>query len=207
METGGTGPEEVPTTRESAPGEPTTESGSRGIPTEESGREGVPTTTESEQEKVRMTPFLPMAQQAVGSTLQKGVPTSAEKQEGTLASPMPGQEGIFITMPEREGIPPTETPEQEEISRSTLPGQKGVPVSTMQEREGLSRTKTSGVEKILATASGQKEVPLITPEREETPRTTVPSDVSSKATGALRVAAGTADYGSSESGRCVVFRL
>ena len=206
METGGTGPEEVPTTRESAPGEPTTESGSRGIPTEESGREGVPTTTESEQEKVRMTPFLPMAQQAVGSTLQKGVPTSAEKQEGTLASPMPGQEGIFITMPEREGIPPTETPEQEEISRSTLPGQKGVPVSTMQGREGLSRTKTSGVEKILATASGQKEVPLITPEREETPRTTVPSDVSSKATGALRVAAGTADYGSSESGRALAVR-
>ena len=133
-----------------------------------------------------------MDQQAVASTLQKGVPTSAQKQEGTLASPVPGQDGIFITMPELEGIPPTETPEQGEISRSTLPG--------------LSRTKTSGVEKILATASGQKEVPLITPEREETRRTSVPRDTSSKATGALRVAAGTVDYGSSESGRALVVR-
>ena len=147
-----------------------------------------------------------MDQQAVASTLQKGVPTSAQKQEGTLASPVPGQEGIFITMPELEGIPPTETPEQGEISRSSLPGQKGVPVSTIQGREGLSRTKTSGVEKILATASGQKEVPLITPEREEVRRTSVPRDVSSKATGALRVAAGTVDSGSPESGRALAMR-
>ena len=153
-----------------------------------------------------------MDQQAVASTLQKGVPTSAQKQEGTLASPVPGQEGIFITMAELEGIPPTETPEQGEISRSTLPGQQGVPVSIMQGREGLSRTKTSGVEKILATASGQKEVPLITPEREEARRTSVPRDVSvprnvsSRATGALRVAAGTVDSGSSESGRALAVR-